>query len=118
MRLDQALSQAEVLDQLTRETEAVWGTERLAALAPTLTMIAGALWALAQRGPEVAGEEPDFIKDPATGEWSGFYPDWGRQIADLLIQVDGLGPLAGCYPLAVRLLDALLSQRTPLPLPP
>ncbi|HSI39551.1 MAG TPA: transporter substrate-binding domain-containing protein [Xanthobacteraceae bacterium] len=41
-----------------------------------------------QRGvlhyPVMSGEEPDFIKDPATGEWSGFYPDWGRQIADLL----------------------------------
>ncbi len=34
--------------------------------------------------PVMSGEEPDFIKDPATGEWSGFYPDWGRQIADLL----------------------------------
>ncbi len=36
------------------------------------------------RYPVMSGEEPDFIKDPATGEWSGFYPDWGRQIAELL----------------------------------
>lgn len=36
------------------------------------------------RYPVMSGEEPDFIRDPATGEWSGFYPDWGRQIAQLL----------------------------------
>lgn len=36
------------------------------------------------RYPVMSGEEPDFIKDPSTGEWSGFYPDWGRQIAELL----------------------------------
>jgi polar amino acid transport system substrate-binding protein len=30
------------------------------------------------------GEEPDFLRDPATGEWSGHYPDGGRQIAELM----------------------------------
>lgn len=36
------------------------------------------------RYPVMSGEDPDFIKDPSTGEWTGIYPDWGRQIADLL----------------------------------
>lgn len=36
------------------------------------------------RYPVMSGEEPDFIRDPQTGNWSGFYPDWGRQIAELL----------------------------------
>ncbi|RDV04668.1 transporter substrate-binding domain-containing protein [Undibacter mobilis] len=44
--------------------------------------------AIKQRGalnyPVMSGEEPDFIKDPKTGDWTGIYPDWGRQIADLL----------------------------------
>ena len=61
MRLDRALSQAELEEQLTRETETVWGTERLGMLQPTLATIAGALWELAQRSVDVAGEEPDFI---------------------------------------------------------
>ncbi|MAY61885.1 MAG: ABC transporter substrate-binding protein [Rhizobiales bacterium] len=41
------------------------------------------------RYPVMSGEEPDFIRDPSTGEWSGFYPDWGRQIAELLgVKID------------------------------
>lgn len=48
----------------------------------------GVINEIKQRGtlryPVMSGEEPDFIRDPATGNWTGFYPDWGRQIADLL----------------------------------
>ena len=44
--------------------------------------------AIKQRGtlnyPVMSGEEPDFIKDPKTGEWTGIYPDWGREMAKLL----------------------------------
>lgn len=36
------------------------------------------------RYPVMSGEEPDYSRDRETGEWSGFYSDWGRQIADLL----------------------------------
>jgi polar amino acid transport system substrate-binding protein len=36
------------------------------------------------RYPVMSGEEPDFIRDPQTGNWTGFYPDWGRQIAELM----------------------------------
>lgn len=34
--------------------------------------------------PVMSGEEPDFIKDPKTGEWTGNYADMGKDIADLL----------------------------------
>ena len=61
MRLDRALSQEEFLQQLTGEAEAVWGAERLPGLGPTLATAAGALWELARRSVDVAGEEPDFI---------------------------------------------------------
>lgn len=36
------------------------------------------------RMPVMTGEEPGYIKDPATGEWSGFYMEWAKEIADLL----------------------------------
>ena len=34
--------------------------------------------------PVMTGEEPGYIKDPATGEWSGFYVEWANEIAELL----------------------------------
>jgi len=34
--------------------------------------------------PVITGEEPSYIKDPQTGEWSGFYVEWGEEIADIL----------------------------------
>jgi polar amino acid transport system substrate-binding protein len=34
--------------------------------------------------PVMVGEEPGYIKDPGTGAWSGFYVDWGNDIATLL----------------------------------
>ncbi|WP_082802172.1 transporter substrate-binding domain-containing protein [Falsihalocynthiibacter arcticus] len=34
--------------------------------------------------PVMIGEEPGYIKDPATGEWSGFYVDFLQDIADAL----------------------------------
>lgn len=34
--------------------------------------------------PVIIGEEPSYIKDPATGDWSGFYVEWGQEIADIL----------------------------------
>ena len=34
--------------------------------------------------PVMVGEEPGYVKDPASGEWSGFYVDWGKDIAGLL----------------------------------
>jgi polar amino acid transport system substrate-binding protein len=34
--------------------------------------------------PVMVGEEPGYIKDPATGQWSGFYVDWAQDIAGLL----------------------------------
>lgn len=41
--------------------------------------------------PVMVGEEPGYIKDPATGEWSGFYMDWAKEIADLLgVEVEPL----------------------------
>lgn len=36
------------------------------------------------KAPVMTGEEPGYIKDPATGEWSGFYVDWAKDIAELL----------------------------------
>lgn len=36
------------------------------------------------RFPVMLSEEPGYIKDPRTGEWTGFYTDWGRQIAEVL----------------------------------
>jgi polar amino acid transport system substrate-binding protein len=36
------------------------------------------------KAPVMVGEEPGYIKDPATGEWSGFYVEWAGEIADLL----------------------------------
>ncbi len=36
------------------------------------------------KAPVMIGEEPGYIKDPATGEWSGFYVEWSKEIADLL----------------------------------
>ena len=61
MRLDPTATQADVLDELTREAEATWGTERLPALQPALEGAAAALWELARRPFEVEAEEPDFI---------------------------------------------------------
>ncbi|AGA08639.1 ABC transporter substrate-binding protein [Sinorhizobium meliloti] len=34
--------------------------------------------------PVMTSEEPGYIKDPRTGEWGGFYVDWGKDIAKLL----------------------------------
>src|SRR6266567_2420413 len=34
--------------------------------------------------PVMVGEEPGYVKDPKTGEWSGFYVDWAKDIAGLL----------------------------------
>ncbi|WP_025038610.1 transporter substrate-binding domain-containing protein [Bradyrhizobium sp. DOA9] len=34
--------------------------------------------------PAMSGEEPDFIKNPTTGDWSGTYADMGKDIAELL----------------------------------
>jgi polar amino acid transport system substrate-binding protein len=34
--------------------------------------------------PVMGSEEPGYIKDPRTGEWTGFYVDWGKDIANLL----------------------------------
>jgi polar amino acid transport system substrate-binding protein len=34
--------------------------------------------------PVMVGEEPGYVKDPQTGEWGGFYVEWGQEIADLL----------------------------------
>ncbi|SNB73147.1 amino acid ABC transporter substrate-binding protein, PAAT family [Arboricoccus pini] len=34
------------------------------------------------RAPVMIGEEPGYIKDPKTGEWSGFYVDFLKEIAD------------------------------------
>lgn len=34
--------------------------------------------------PVIIGEEPSYIKDPASGEWSGFYVEWGQEIAAIL----------------------------------
>ncbi|AGS25322.1 transporter substrate-binding domain-containing protein [Rhizobium etli] len=34
--------------------------------------------------PVMIAEEPGYIKDPRTGEWSGFFVDWGKDIATLL----------------------------------
>lgn len=34
--------------------------------------------------PVMVSEEPGYIKDPRTGEWSGFFIDWGKDIAGLL----------------------------------
>ncbi|MBB2206384.1 transporter substrate-binding domain-containing protein [Gluconacetobacter takamatsuzukensis] len=34
--------------------------------------------------PVMVGEEPGYVKDPATGEWSGYYLDFLRSIASVL----------------------------------
>uniref|UniRef100_UPI0009BE3818 transporter substrate-binding domain-containing protein n=1 Tax=Ensifer aridi TaxID=1708715 RepID=UPI0009BE3818 len=34
--------------------------------------------------PVMVAEEPGYIKDPRTGEWSGFFVDWGKDIATVL----------------------------------
>lgn len=34
--------------------------------------------------PVMVGEEPGYIKDPASGEWSGFYVDFLQDVADAL----------------------------------
>ncbi|MCB1379324.1 MAG: transporter substrate-binding domain-containing protein [Alphaproteobacteria bacterium] len=36
------------------------------------------------KAPVMVGEEPGYIKDPNTGEWSGFYVEWANEIAELL----------------------------------
>lgn len=36
------------------------------------------------RLPVMVGEEPGYVKDSGTGEWSGYYVDWGKDIAGLL----------------------------------
>lgn len=36
------------------------------------------------RLPVMVGEEPGYIRDRDTGEWGGFYVEWGEQIADVL----------------------------------
>ncbi|QRM32234.1 transporter substrate-binding domain-containing protein [Microvirga sp. VF16] len=34
--------------------------------------------------PVMTAEEPGYVKDPRTGEWGGFFVDWGKDIANLL----------------------------------
>lgn len=34
--------------------------------------------------PVMLSEEPGYIKDPRSGEWTGFFIDWGKDIAGLL----------------------------------
>jgi polar amino acid transport system substrate-binding protein len=34
--------------------------------------------------PVMIGEEPGYVKDPATGNWGGFYMDWATDIAGIL----------------------------------
>jgi len=36
------------------------------------------------RLPVMVGEEPGYIRDRRTGEWGGFYVEWGQQIAEIL----------------------------------
>ena len=36
------------------------------------------------RLPVMVGEEPGYIRDRETGEWGGFYVEWGQEIADVL----------------------------------
>lgn len=36
------------------------------------------------RVPVVPASEPGFIRDAASGEWSGYYIEWSQEIADLL----------------------------------
>lgn len=36
------------------------------------------------RFPVMLSEEPGYVKDPRTGAWSGFFVDWGNDIASLL----------------------------------
>jgi len=36
------------------------------------------------RLPVMVGEEPGYIRDRNTGEWGGFYVEWGHQIAETL----------------------------------
>jgi polar amino acid transport system substrate-binding protein len=39
--------------------------------------------------PVMVSEEPGYIKDPRSGEWSGFFVDWGKDIASLLgVQIE------------------------------
>ncbi len=39
--------------------------------------------------PVMVSEEPGYIKDPRTGEWGGFFVDWGKDIAGLLgVQIE------------------------------
>ncbi|WP_245456952.1 MULTISPECIES: transporter substrate-binding domain-containing protein [unclassified Mesorhizobium] len=39
--------------------------------------------------PVMVAEEPGYIKDPRSGEWSGFFVDWGKDIAGLLgVQIE------------------------------
>ncbi|RUY08019.1 transporter substrate-binding domain-containing protein [Mesorhizobium sp. M2A.F.Ca.ET.040.01.1.1] len=39
--------------------------------------------------PVMVAEEPGYIKDPRNGEWSGFFVDWGKDIAGLLgVQIE------------------------------
>jgi polar amino acid transport system substrate-binding protein len=36
------------------------------------------------RLPVMIGEEPGYIRDRNTGEWGGFYVEWGQEIAEIL----------------------------------
>lgn len=36
------------------------------------------------RLPVMVGEEPGYIRDRNTGEWGGFYVEWGQEIAEIL----------------------------------
>ncbi|MER9567328.1 transporter substrate-binding domain-containing protein [Mesorhizobium sp. M0571] len=39
--------------------------------------------------PVMVAEEPGYINDPRTGEWSGLFVDWGKDIAGLLgVQIE------------------------------
>ncbi|UVK35838.1 transporter substrate-binding domain-containing protein (plasmid) [Mesorhizobium sp. AR10] len=39
--------------------------------------------------PVMVAEEPGYIKDPRTGEWSGFFVDWGKDIANIMgVQIE------------------------------
>ena len=64
MRLDPTLTRHDLRAQLEREVAALWGAERLPALAPTLDTTAGALYELARRPLGLRDDEPDFVDEP------------------------------------------------------
>ncbi len=61
MQLDGLISQNAVLEALARAVEATWGTERVAALQPSLEATAATLWQIVQQPLDFTDVEPDFI---------------------------------------------------------